>query len=328
LETVERGATHGRERRAAMLAAVRRAVPFDSYAWLMTDPETGVGSDPLAEVPDLSRLPELIRTKYLSRRNHWRGMTSAVATWAGCQEATDDPWVQALASFGVTDVASLVLSDKYGIWSFMDLWRVDRSFSAEEVATLTTSVPLLTCMARALAAEGFVDQARTGPKGPAVLIHDRALAVQRTTPGTEDFLSRLLPSDGRPVPAAAYNVAAQLLAQDAGRAGPARARVHLGEGCWLTLDAAWFGDEIAVTISRTTPEDRIDLFARAHGLSQQEARVLDQLALGHDTRTVAGVMFIAESTVQEHLKSIFAKTGVRSRAAVVAQAVGTPVRGG
>jgi DNA-binding CsgD family transcriptional regulator len=156
---------------------------------------------------------------------------------------------------------------------------------------------------------------------------DRSLVVRRATPETDEFLARLLPRDGRPVPAAAYNVAAQLLADEAGGVGPARSRVHLGEGCWLTLEATWFGAEVAVTISRTTPEDRIDLFARSHGFSQQEARVLDQLAVGRDTREVAEVLSIAESTVQEHLKSIFAKTGVRSRAAVVARAAGTPVRG-
>ncbi len=172
-----------------------------------------------------------------------------------------------------------------------------------------------------------MERAWRGPDGPAVLILDRSLVVLRTTPGTDEFLARLLPHEGRPVPAAAYNVAAQLLAREAGDLGDARARVHLGEGCWLTLEAAWVGPEIAVTISRTTPEDRIDLFVRSHGLSQREARVLEQLAAGHDTRTVAKTLSMAESTVQEHLKSIFAKTGVRSRAALVARAVGTSVRG-
>ena len=327
LETVSRGSSTGRERRAAILAAVRRSVPFDAYAWLMTDPETAVGADPLAEVPDLSRLPELIRSKYLSRRNHWRSLTGPVATWAGCEDDSDDPWVALLASYGVSDVASLVLEDRYGFWSFIDLWRVGGTFSDDEVGTLTAMAPQLTGLARGLAAEGFVDQSWTGPDGPAVLILDQSLAVQRTTPSTDEFLLRLLPREGRPVPAAAYNVAAQLLAHDAGGVGPARARVHLGEGCWLTLEAAWFGVEIAVTISRTTPEDRIDHFARSHGFSPQEGRVLDELAVGHDTREAAQTLSIAESTVQEHLKSIFAKSGVRSRAAVVARAVGMPVRG-
>lgn len=327
LDTVARGSSRGRARRIAILAAVRRSVPFDAYAWVMTDPATGVGADPLAEVPDLSRLPELIRSKYLSRRNHWRSMITPLATWADCREDSDDAWVVLLTSLGVTDVASMVLADGHGTWSFLDLWRIGGAFSDDEVGTLSASATHLTRLAREMAAEGFVDHARTGPDGPAVLILDRSLVVMRTTPATDEFLARLLPYEGTPVPAAAYNVAAQLLAREAGGVEPARSRVHLGEGCWLTLEAAWFDDEIAVTISRTTPEDRIDLFARSHGLSRQETRVLDELTVGHDTREVAEALSIAESTVQEHLKSIFAKTGVRSRAAVTARAVGTPVRG-
>ncbi|WP_198652369.1 helix-turn-helix transcriptional regulator [Nocardioides allogilvus] len=327
LDTVERGTSLGRERRVAILAAVRRAVPFDAYAWVVTDPATGVGADPLAEVPDPSRLPALIRSKYLSRCNHWRTMPRPVSTWTGCDDERNDPWVSMLASYGVTDVASIVLEDRYGLWAFADLWRTGGSFREEEVGALTASAARLTRMARELSAQGFVPGAGPGPEGPAVLILDRSLVVQRTTPATEEFLARLLPGAGRPVPAAAYNVAAQLLARAAGDLAPARARVHLGEGCWLTLEAAWFDTGIAVTISRTTPEDRIELFTRSHGFSQQESRVLDQLAVGHDTREVAHALSIAESTVQEHLKSIFLKTGVRSRAALVARAVGTPVRG-
>lgn len=326
LERVARAPSHGRERRVAILDAIRRSVPFDSYAWVMTDPRTGVGADPLADVPDLSRIPELIRTKYLSRCNHWRDMSAPVATWSEGEMDQSDPWVAFLTSFGVTDVASIVLADKYGTWSFIDLWRVGGSFTSKEVSLLAASIPELTRQSRGLAAEGFVDQARTGPGGPAVLILNRALVVQGTTPETEQFLARLLPQEGRPVPAAAYNVAAQLLTGEAGGVGPARSRVHLGGGCWLTLEAAWLGSEIAVTISRTTPEDRIDLFARSHGLSDRERRVLDQLAVGRDTREAAAALSIADSTVQEHLKSIFAKTSVRSRAAVVARAVGTPVK--
>lgn len=328
LETVTRSQVHGRERRARIISALRRSVPFDAYAWLVTDPETGVGADPLAEVPDLSRLPELIRSKYLSRCNHWRSLASPVATWSGCDPAEDDLWVALLTSLGVTDVASIALSDKHGTWSFIDLWRMGTTFTDDEVRALTASTPALTLLSRGLAAEGFVERARRGPDGPAVLILDRSLVVLRTTPGTDEFLARLLPHEGRPIPAAAYNVAAQLLAQEAGDPSAARSRVHLGEGCWLTLEAAQFGPDIAVTISRTTPEDRIDLFVRSHGLSQREARVLEQLATGHDTRTVAKTLYMADSTVQEHLKGIFAKTGVRSRAAVVARAVGAPVRGG
>jgi hypothetical protein len=38
-------------------------------AWSLTDPETGVGSDPLPEVPCLEELKNLIRFKYSTAMN-------------------------------------------------------------------------------------------------------------------------------------------------------------------------------------------------------------------------------------------------------------------
>jgi hypothetical protein len=37
--------------RRDVLEQVRRTVPFDAFAWMLTDPETTVGTAPLAEVP-------------------------------------------------------------------------------------------------------------------------------------------------------------------------------------------------------------------------------------------------------------------------------------
>ena len=68
--------------------------------------------------------------------------------------------------------------------------------------------------------------------------------------------------------------------------------------------------------------DRISLFARACGLSAREAELLDQIATGASTRDIARVMFVSEHTVQDHLKSIFNKTGTRTRQALLARVLG------
>ncbi len=45
------GVTDARVLRLRLLDELRLAVGFQAYAWLLTDPETSVGSSPLADVP-------------------------------------------------------------------------------------------------------------------------------------------------------------------------------------------------------------------------------------------------------------------------------------
>jgi DNA-binding CsgD family transcriptional regulator len=136
--------------------------------------------------------------------------------------------------------------------------------------------------------------------------------------------------DRRPVPAAAYNVAAQLLAVEADADGhPAMARVHLAEGVWLTLRAARMGapdqggdHDIAVTVEAASTGERVGVFVRAFGLSPREAELVTCLVDGLATREIAGRMFLSENTVQDHLKSVFDKTGARNRRTLLARATG------
>ena len=153
------------------------------------------------------------------------------------------------------------------------------------------------------------------------------------TPQTHEYLRMLVPPppDRPPVPASAYNVAAQLLAVESEvDDGAPRARVHLADGLWLTLRAARMGEAptpaqraIAVTAEEATPAERVDMFARAHGLSDRETQVLGHLAAGVDTREIAGRMILSAHTVQDHLKSVFAKTGTNTRGLLLARALGT-----
>src|SRR2546430_14276449 len=78
-----RGEADARALRLEVLDAIRRAVGFDAYAWLLTDPETSVGSSPLADVPCLPQLPQLIRLKYATAVNRWTGLPSGSASLHG-----------------------------------------------------------------------------------------------------------------------------------------------------------------------------------------------------------------------------------------------------
>jgi DNA-binding CsgD family transcriptional regulator len=327
-----------RSLRVAILDEIRPVVAFDAFVWLLTDPETEVGCSPLADVPCLPELPRLIMLKYLTPINRWTRVQAPVARLHESTGGRPDRslvWNSLLNRYAVTDVATTVFRNRQGCWSFLDLWRINPSlpFTESEAEFLASiAKPLTEGLQRSLAAT-FTLKSRAIPgAGPVVLILSPELEVRAQTAGTDEYLRVLIPpgQERPPIPAAAYNVSAQLLAVEAGvDQHPPSARVHLSDGVWLTLRAARLaiperaGDpDIAVTIEKSSPTERLDLFSRAHALSAREAELLRHLIVGADTHLTAQRMFVSENTVQDHLKSIFAKTATSNRRTLMARAVG------
>jgi DNA-binding CsgD family transcriptional regulator len=317
-----------RRLRVDLLGKLRRVVGFDAYAFLLTDPETAVGSSPLADVPLplLGALPRLIRAKYLTTGNRWTALDPGqVALLSAVGDG--DPLRALLSEHTVADVVSLVFRDRFGCWGFLDLWRVSGVFTAADTRRVAAFAGPVTAVLRAAQAATFVARPWSASRPePLVLLLSPELEVIGQTPQTHEYLQTLIPPEqGRaPVPASAYNVAAQLLAVESGVDDhQPSARVHLSAGLWLTLRAARIGADIAVTIEESTPAERLDLFTRASGLSRRESELLTHLVSGADTREIASRMFLSEHTVQDHLKSVFAKTKTRSRKALLARVLGT-----
>src|SRR5215472_12919228 len=98
----------GRVLRVALLEEISRHVAFDAFAWLLTDPETEVGSDPLADVPCLPELPKLIRLKYSTEVNRWTRLATAVGRLqidTHGQPEHSLVWRELLAGYNVSDIA-------------------------------------------------------------------------------------------------------------------------------------------------------------------------------------------------------------------------------
>ena len=311
--------------RVAVLEELRRTIGFDAHVWVMTDPGTWVGSAPLAEVPSIRELPNSIRLKYLTRINRWTGLRSAASL--GDRRDESPLWTEVMSRYGIGDVLSSVYADRYGCWGFLDLWR-EAVFDPADLYFLDSIAAPVTAALRSCVAAKFLAPAVAHPRnlGPIVLILANDMTVQSQTEASQAWLDALLPAEpGRsPIPASAYNVAAQHLAREQGVDDhPPTARVHLGEGFWVTARAARLDEAtIAVTLEESSASDRLDLYARASGLSARETELLGHLATGGDTRAIAARMSVSENTVQDHLKSVFDKTGARNRTSLLGRALG------
>ena len=160
-------------------------MPFDAYAWLLTDPETSVGSSPLADVPCLTELPRLIRLKYLTAVNRWTQLRTPVALLAEVTRgdlSRSLVWRELLHGYNKVDVALGVFRDGYGCWGFLELWRNSMSgqFGSAEAAYLADISGPMTTSLRRSQARGLqrpVGTAQAEPRSG----HVAALASPRRT---------------------------------------------------------------------------------------------------------------------------------------------------
>jgi len=141
------------------------------------------------------------------------------------------------------------IRDRFGCWGFLDLWRTGAGthFTDAQTAHLSSIIEAVTTALRRCQANTFLVRPMREPRrlGPVVLLPSPELQVLGQTPETHEYLRVLVPPVDRraPIPASAYNVAAQLLAVEAEvDQNPPSARVHLSEGLWVSLRAARIGD--------------------------------------------------------------------------------------
>ena len=119
--------------------------------------------------------------------------------------------------------------------------------------------------------------------------------------------------------------AAGYVLKGAGHGAIARAVHSVAEGD--TVLGGTIGHTVRTSVAAADPAPSL----RAEGLSEREREVLALVATGRSNVQIAGTLFLSVKTVQNHVSNLLGKTGVGSRAALVAWArdrgVAEPERG-
>ncbi len=167
-----------------------------------------------------------------------------------------------------------------------------------------------------------------GPGAPGLLILTDRWEIDSTTPDVERWLAELPDGDreaGR-LPSAVLSLAGRALRASATPGQPgevAASRVLSRSGTWVILHGACLAStgprRVAIIVEPAHPARIYPLLMSAYGLTERERDVTRLILQGSSTTQIARQLVVSAHTVQQHLKNIFDKTGVRSRRDLVAK---------
>jgi DNA-binding CsgD family transcriptional regulator len=238
-------------------------------------------------------------------------------------------YAELLAPYGLRDEIRMVMRGSDGlVWGMATLSRRgERQFSAADEALLGAVLTDIGDGLRTMLFRDSLAGAADPPGGPAFAVLGPENEFEAVTPAALAHLERLAwGPTGMPVGLAPAAVAASRLRASGQDSVVLRARTRDGE--WLVLRAGRYDEEhppqrVALTVERARPPEIVSLMAAAHGLTRRECQVLLLSLRGETREEMARTLYISPYTVQDHLKSIFAKTGVNSRRGLVARIVNT-----
>jgi DNA-binding CsgD family transcriptional regulator len=250
-------------------------------------------------------------------------------------EATDgDPsrspgWNLYVRPYGGDQELLVALRTQSGeTWGMLTLYREPGQplFDEEDLAFLRGLAPYLAEGARRGLLVGEAADPE-GPDAPGLVVLREDWSVESLTPGVERWLSELPGGDWErsgKLPTSVLAVAGRALrtAEHADAPGEvALARVLSNDGRWMVLHgAALVADgarRVAVIVEPAHPARITPLLMAAYQLTEREQEVTRLVLRGDSTAQIAETLHVSPHTVQQHLKSVFEKTGVRSRRELV-----------
>lgn len=345
--------------RARVGAALARAVPHDAFCFGAMDPWTLLIADgytdgiPLHEtvkaahneylVPDVNKFSSLARS-----RDAVGILSRAVGADLRISHRLRSVMPTIDARF---EIRAALLADGQ-CWGGLAMFRAGGSedFTAADADVLRSVSPTVAAALRRAAHRPAAGVGITpDPGGPGVILLGADSDILSINEAAHRWLAELDPPDAgrRPtLPTSIEVVAAAARARSRavrpsgspGREPQAHVRVRTRAGRWVTLHGSTMNDStapgtsavdapendkcVSVVIEAAPASDIAQMLVLAYGLTRRERQILQRVMSGLTSADIARHLYISLNTVQDHLKSIFAKVGVRSRGQLVARVLG------
>lgn len=323
----------------AMLRALRRLLPVDAAFFATADPLSLLFTGAFAEEPLGESTGRFLDNEFGGADvNQFAQLAMAADHVASLDVATSRQRSSSARSreimgpLGLGDELRAALVTDSRCWGYLCLHRADSSlgFSRPEAALIGRIGPHI---AAALRQGSLLDGSSGGhaAAAPGVVILSDDFSLVGMTDEARQLLSLIDDTSGRlELPLAVYSVAAAVMSIGLGTVGPSvlpSVRVRLLDGRWLGLHASRVRAQsedrhITVVVEPVQPRAVAPLLLAAHGLTAREAQVATLVLRGVATTGIVEALHISRHTVQDHLKSVFDKIGVRSRPDMVGLLLG------
>lgn len=314
---------------------LRKRVPFVAAVWHASDPATGLATAPM-RAENLGEDgcetywdSELLREKV----NLFRDLARARVPVAALRESTGDApehsatYRRFMQPRGLDDELRAVFRTDGQWWGQLSLYRArgQAPFAAAEVTHVAELTSLLGRRLRSFAEPA---PRPNSAKAPGLLLFNTTGTLLSINDEARELLAQMPPGAQAPtsfgvhIPAWIHSTAASagVLADE-----NVRIRARTQDGQWLVFHATCMRDadgsptQTAVVIEPAKASDVASLLTAAYGLTDRELEITQLIARGLSSAQLAGKLFVSQHTVRDHVKAIFAKTGVTSRGELVAK---------
>lgn len=326
--------------RFQVLRSLRRLMPIDAAFFATADPETLLFTGAHAEDPLGTATPLFLDNEFGGHDvNRFASLACSATHVASLDGAThgnrpsSTRYREIMRPLGLGDELRAALVIGADCWGYLCLHREDDvlGFTDYEAALIARLGPHI---AHALRQALLLHRPLTAGDAPrpGVVLLDDGLDAVSSTPEAEHLLSLIADDSSTrlPLPVVVYAVARALAEVEQGVA-PAgvvpSARVQAAGGRWLDVHASRLhgppGEgRIAVVVEGAEPHAALRVLLSAYGLSARERDVARLVLRGWSTTAISDGLHISTHTVQDHLKAVFDKVGVRSRRDLVGLLLG------
>ncbi|WP_370585609.1 LuxR C-terminal-related transcriptional regulator [Nocardia sp. XZ_19_231] len=310
------------------------AVPhYWTPCWYTLDPAsllmTSHFHSGLAEFP-----PQWLAVEYGEERN---GIVDVVRSATGLSTLHDtlggDPskserWQRNMTMGGDQEMIARLRTRSGEVWGALALYREPGAamFDPAEKEFVATVAPTLADGVRRSLLIGQADEPEY-VDSPGLLVLDSTYEIESASAGVQRWIADLPDGDWdrQKLPSAVVTLAARAF-RNAAEDRPDEVLVSRAlsrSGTWVVLHGARLTStgqtRVAVIIEPAHPSRIYPLLMSAYGLTERERDVTRLVLQGASTSQIAHDMTVSAHTVQQHLKAIFDKTGVRSRRDLVAK---------